>query len=84
MTQIQLTLALPDALASEARAAGLLNPEAIEYLLREAVRQRRVSGLFEAADQLAALPFAPLTDAEVEAEIQAARMERRSLDARRG
>lgn len=59
MTQIQLTLALPDALAGEARAAGLLNPEAIERLLREAVRQRRVDRLFDAADRLAALAGPP-------------------------
>jgi hypothetical protein len=35
--------------------------------------------LFEAADRLAALP--PLTEAEVEAEIQAARAERRTARA---
>jgi hypothetical protein len=37
-----------------------------------------VAHLFEAADQLAALPLAPLTEAEVEAEIHAARAERRA------
>ena len=81
MTQIQLTLALPDSLAGEARAAGLLNPEAIERLLREAVRQRRIGRLFETADRLAGLPLPPLTEAEVEAEIQAARAARRAADA---
>ena len=39
------------------------------------VKRRRVTQLFDAADRLAALP--PLTETEVEAEIQAARAERR-------
>jgi hypothetical protein len=37
--------------------------------------------LFDAADQLAALAEPPLTTAEVEAEIQAARTERRAARA---
>lgn len=84
MTQIQLTLTLPDALAGEARAAGLLSPEAIEHLLREAVRQRRVGRLFDAADKLAGLVLPSFTEAEVEAEIKAVRAERRAADARGG
>jgi hypothetical protein len=38
--------------------------------------------LFEAADRLAALPLALLTEAEVGAEIHAARVERRATRAR--
>jgi hypothetical protein len=41
-----------------------------------------VEHLFEAADQLAALPLVALTEAEVAAEIQAARAERRAPRAR--
>ena len=77
MTTVELTLALPDALASEAEAAGLLTPQAIERLLIEAVRRGRVDRLFEAADRLAALDVPALTEAEIEAEIQAARSARR-------
>jgi len=39
------------------------------------VQRRRVTRLFEAADRLSALP--PLTEVEVEAEIQVARAEKR-------
>jgi len=39
------------------------------------MQRRRVTQVFEAADRLATLP--PLTETEVEAEIQAARVERR-------
>jgi hypothetical protein len=77
---VQLDLKLPDSLAREAQAAGLLTPQAIEQLLREEIR-RRVNQLFEAADRLAALDAPPLTEAEVEAEIQAVREARRSYSA---
>lgn len=38
MTTVEITL--PDELAQEARAAGLLAPEAIERILREQLRKR--------------------------------------------
>lgn len=78
-TEFKLTL--PDSLAREAEASGLLTPEAIEGLLREEIRRRRVSQLFEAADRLAGLDIPPLTESEVEAEIEAARRSRRASDA---
>lgn len=81
MTQVELKLALPDSLAREAETAGLLTPSAIESLLREEVRKRRANGMFEAADKIAGVKLAPLTEAEVEAEIQAARAERRTRGA---
>ena len=77
--QLELTLTLPDSLAREAEASGLLTPQGLEALLRAEVQRRRVTQLFDAADRLAALP--PLTEAEVEAEIQAARVERHATRA---
>jgi hypothetical protein len=82
MSSLEVKLDLPDGLAREAEAHGLLTPEAIESLLRAEIRRRRVNKLFDAADRLAALD-APLTEAEVEAEIAAARQARRSSDASR-
>jgi hypothetical protein len=76
--QLELTLTLPASLAREAEAQGLLTSPMLEALLRAEVQRRRVTHLFKAADQLAALPLAPLTEAEVEAEIHAARAERRA------
>jgi hypothetical protein len=75
MRTLELTITLPESLAREAEANGLLRPEAIERLLREELRRRQATGLFEAADRLAALNLPPLSPAEVEAEIQAARAE---------
>jgi len=74
--ELELKLKLPDSLVREAQASGLLTPEALEALLRDEVQRRRIGQLFKAADRLAALP--PMTEAEVEAEIRAARAERRS------
>jgi len=74
MSEILLTL--PDSLAREAEANGLLKPEFIASLLRTEIRRRRVNKLFAAADRLADLD-APVTDAEIETEIAAFRRERR-------
>ena len=76
----EIKVTLPDGLAREAEANGLLTPESIEFLLREELKRRRVRGLFAAADRLANLDSPPLTEAEVEAEIVAARHSRQSPD----
>jgi hypothetical protein len=75
MSAFRIDLDLPDSLAREAEANGLLTPEAIEALLRTEIRRRRVDKLFDTADRLAAVD-APLTEAEVEAEIAAVRQVR--------
>jgi len=74
MSEILLTL--PDNLAREAEANGLLRPEFIASLLRTEIRRRRVNKLFAAADRLADLDE-PITEAEIEPEITASRRERR-------
>jgi hypothetical protein len=76
--QLEIKLSLPGSVAREAEVSGLLKPESLESLLREELRRRRVDGFFAAADRLSALPAPPLTEAELEAEIQAARAQRRS------
>ena len=78
----QIVLTLPDNLAREAEANGLLRPESIAALLRAEIRRRRVNRLFAAADRLADLDQ-PLSEAEIEGEITAARKSRHLLDASR-
>ncbi len=73
----EVVLTLPENLVQEANANGLLNPTFIASLLREELRRRPVNKLFAAADRLANLDD-PLAEAEVAAEIAAARKERRS------
>lgn len=77
MTTLEVTLNLPDSLAKEAQQAGLLTPEAIERLLREAVRRKAVDELFEAADRMAAANIPPMTMEEIQAEVDAVRNARR-------
>jgi len=80
----ELKLVLPEKLAREVEANGLLTAQALEALLWAEVRRRRINKLFEVADRLAGLDMLPLTEAEVEAEIAAARRERSVADARGG
>ena len=82
MCALELKLTLPDNLAREAEAGGLLTPQAIETLLREEIRRRRVDKLFNAADRLANLDTPPMTESEIQAEIQAVRAQRRAAHER--
>jgi len=82
MTTVQVTL--PDELAKQAKAAGLLTPEAMERLLAEALRRRRaVDELLKVADRVQAAGIPPMSMEEINAEVKAARAERRKREAGR-
>ena len=72
-----LTIDLPNKLAEEAGEAGLLASDALEAILRENLRRCAIDGLFEAADKLAASDFPVMTMAEIQAEVNAVRSQRR-------
>ena len=74
---MELKVNLPDTLANEAQAAGLLTSQAIERLLREAVRSKAVNELFETADRLAAANIPTMTMDEIQAEVDVVRKARR-------
>jgi Arc/MetJ family transcription regulator len=77
VTTVQITL--PDQLAAEAQKAGLLTSPAIERLLREQIKARRVEELFEAMDRMAAVEQPPaLSPEEVAEELRSLRAERQS------
>jgi len=80
---LELKLDLSESLALEARSKGLLESSAVERMLRAELKRNRVDQLFAAADHLAGQKLPPLTEAEVETEIQAARSHRRANDANR-
>ena len=65
---------LPDALAKEARDAGILKSEYVVSMFRNEIWRRRINRLFSAADRLAESDQ-PLTEADLRAEIEAARDE---------
>ncbi len=73
-----LEISLPDSLAEEAKAAGLLAPEAIEQMVREAIRRRAMEELKQAMDRMAAVDGPVMTPKEIQEEIRAARAERRA------
>ena len=75
MTRLTLEIELPDTLAKQAKEAGLLEPDAVERMVRAALLTRRVEGLAHAREVLAARPLPPMTPEEIQAEIDAHRAE---------
>lgn len=78
MTTLELKLNLPDGLAKEAASMGLLDPDSSQALVRDAVRSRGVARLPDARKKIEAAGIPPMTMAEIEAEIDADRAERRT------
>ena len=76
MTTIQIEL--PDATAQAARDAGLLTPQAMARLINhELRRQQAADSLLSIAARVAAAGIAPLSMEEINAEVKAARAERK-------
>ena len=76
MTTIQIDL--PDAMAQAAQAAGLLTPQALERLLADALkRQQAADSLLTIADRVAAAGVEPMSMEDINAEVKAARAQRR-------
>jgi hypothetical protein len=76
MTELKVTL--PDRLAREAREAGLLSAKAIKRLLLEAMRRRAAAREFLAvADRVVAAGVPPMSEEEIQAEVDAVRRARR-------
>jgi hypothetical protein len=74
MTTVERKLSLPDELAQDAQAAGLLAPESIEKLLREAIeRRKKIDEFFATLDRLHAANIPPMTMEEIQAEVEAVR-----------
>jgi hypothetical protein len=83
MAAVRLDLELPENLAREARDNGLLTPGAIEAMLRAELERRRVAEAWRRIDDLRREPGDPMPASEIQAEIDAARRDRRGSDARR-
>ena len=78
MTALELTLNLPDELSSKAQAAGLLSSEAIEKLLREQLRKQAGEEMRVMLNKVDASGISPMSEDEIQAEIDAYRAERRA------
>ena len=76
MTTIQTEL--PDVTSRAARDAGLLTPQALERMLNDALKRKQATdSLLSIADRLVAAGIAPMSMDEINAEVKAARAERR-------
>jgi hypothetical protein len=76
MTTVQINL--PDELARDAQAAGLLTPEALEQMLREQLRKRSAGAQLRAMwNRMPAEELTPEIEQEIVAEVRAVRAERR-------
>ena len=77
MTTLEIKLSLPDSLIKKAKKAGLLNAPAIEALLREAMRKRALDRFLQTAERVAAAGVPPMSEEEIQAEIDAVRKAKR-------
>lgn len=77
MTTLELKLNLPDRLAREAQAAGLLTPEALAQLLKDAMRRRAGQALLAGAARATAAGSKPMSMKEIQAEVNAVRRARK-------
>ena len=76
MTKVRIELS--DATARAAREAGLLTSEALERLLRDAIRRRQAAdALLAIAERVAEAGFEPMSMEEIDREVKAVRAERR-------
>ncbi len=76
MTTIEIHL--PDDLAQSAERAGLLSDQAIRHLLEDAIRRRAGRALVDVARDIHAADVQPMSMDEVDAEVKAVRVERRT------
>jgi hypothetical protein len=81
---ITVQLDLSEALAAEARAKGLLQPQNLKRLIEREVKAESARGdFFEMVRDLRALPGEPMSMEEIQAEVDAVRAERAARENRR-
>ena len=78
MTKVDLTLELPDGVAREAKAAGLLSSAAVARLVRAEMRRQAAERLLAGAARVNAAGIKPMSMAEIQKEVDAVRKERRA------
>jgi hypothetical protein len=79
MTTVQIQL--PDDLAQDAQAAGLLTPEAMAAMLREQLRKQAGESLRTAWERTPSEELTPAIEQMIVDEVRAVRAERRKRNA---
>lgn len=82
MTTLEVTLDLPDRLAREAMAAGLLTPKALRNMVKDAVQRRAAQALLAGAERASAAGSRPLPMKDIQAEVHAVRRARKAAGAK--
>lgn len=77
MTTLELKLILPDGLAREAQAAGLLNSLAVEEMLRERLRKRAGEELRVMMNKIDEAKLPHMTLEQIQDEVRAVRDKKR-------
>jgi post-segregation antitoxin (ccd killing protein) len=78
MTTLQVKLDLPDRLAREAKAAGLLTSESLSQLLKQALRRRAGQALLAGAARATQAGSKPMSMEEIQIEVNAVRRARKT------
>lgn len=76
MTTLELKLDLPERLARDAEAAGLLTPKALRDMLQDAVERRAAQVLLAGAARGRAVRSRPLSMKAIQEEVASVRRER--------
>jgi uncharacterized protein (DUF2236 family) len=75
---ITMQISLPDDVAKKSNQLGLLESHVLAEILSKEIRQRAFSEILALADKLAATGDVPMSEEEIQAEIRAARAEKRA------
>ena len=78
MTTLEVKLALPDRLAREALAAGLLTPKALREMFKDAMQRLAAHAVLAGAQRASAAGSKPLSMKEIQAEVNTVRRERKT------
>jgi hypothetical protein len=76
-TTLQFRLEVPDRLAKEAEAAGLLSARSLARMLADAVRRSAADRLLASARRASRLPGKPMSMRAIQAEVSAVRKRRK-------
>ena len=76
MTTLEVTLDLPDRMARDAQAAGLLTPKALREMLRDTMRRHAAQALLAGAARASKAGSKPMSMRELQAEVNSTRIKR--------
>jgi hypothetical protein len=79
-----LSIELPDNIAKQAEEAGLLTPDVLTQLLKDAMRRQAGNRLLEVAKRMQAAGIPPMDEEDLIAEIKAVRAARRARQTKAG